>query len=228
MAGEYIKLFVDCLDSWELLEDAEAGRLVRALLEYRRSGTAVELSGNERFIFPTHRAQIDRDMKSYAKRCETNAENGKRGGRPRKANETEAIPKNPLGFSETEKSQDKDKDKDEDKDEDTPHSPPRGAGFDRFWAIYPKKVGKESARKAFERARKKAPLASLLTAVERQKCSSQWSRDNGQYIPNPATWLNQGRWEDEFPTEDGPAQRPQRRYKTVEINGKLVDMEVEP
>ena len=28
--------------------------------------------------------------------------------------------------------------------------------------------------------------------------SAQWQRDNGQYIPHPATWLNQGRWDDEL------------------------------
>jgi hypothetical protein len=31
-----------------------------------------------------------------------------------------------------------------------------------------------------------------------QKTSAQWQKDNGQYIPNPATWLNQGRWDDEI------------------------------
>ena len=49
--------------------------------------------------------------------------------------------------------------------------------------------------KAFRRV--KAPLETLLTAIDRQKRGDQWSRDNGRYIPNPATWLNQGRWEDE-------------------------------
>lgn len=42
------------------------------------------------------------------------------------------------------------------------------------------------------------PVETLLTAIERQKCSAQWSKDGGQYIPNPATWLNQCRWEDEL------------------------------
>ena len=51
----------------------------------------------------------------------------------------------------------------------------------------------------------KTTLGSLLTAVERQKCSSQWSRDGGQYIPNPATWLNQERWEDKLPEVPGPS-----------------------
>ena len=72
-----------------------------------------------------------------------------------------------------------------------PISPP--GDFDRFWAAYPKKVGKQAARKAFSRV--KIPVETLLTAIEQQKCSDQWSKG---YIPNPATWLNQGRWEDEL------------------------------
>lgn len=68
--------------------------------------------------------------------------------------------------------------------------------FEKFWSAYPKKVGKQAAKKAFNRVN--VPVETLLTAIERQKCSAQWSKDNGQYIPNPATWLNQGRWEDEL------------------------------
>lgn len=45
----------------------------------------------------------------------------------------------------------------------------------------------------------KVPLETLVTAVERQKCSDQWTQNNGQFIPHPATWLNQGRWDDELP-----------------------------
>jgi hypothetical protein len=42
-------------------------------------------------------------------------------------------------------------------------------------------------------------LQRMLEAIKEQKASDQWKRDNGQYIPNPATWLNQGRWDDETP-----------------------------
>lgn len=80
-----------------------------------------------------------------------------------------------------------------------------GADFARFWAAYPRKVGKEAARRAFARA---APgLEQLLAALERQKQTEQWQRDQGRYIPNPATWLSQGRWEDEL----SPARDPRLR-----------------
>jgi len=67
--------------------------------------------------------------------------------------------------------------------------------FDVFWAAYPKKVGKIAAQKAF--AKVGADIKTILDAIETQKQSVQWRKDGGQYIPNPATWLNQGRWEDE-------------------------------
>ena len=71
----------------------------------------------------------------------------------------------------------------------------RGA-FEEFWKAYPRKAGKDAARKAFAKA--KVPVATLVAAVERQKKSAQWQKDGGQFIPHPATWLNQGRWQDEL------------------------------
>ena len=93
------------------------------------------------------------------------------------------------------------KDKDKEKDNIPPYNPPKGItdeAFDEFWKAYPKKVGKADARKAFAKAIKIADLDTMLQAIEAQKESDQWSRDNGKYIPNPSTWLNQGRWDDEL------------------------------
>jgi hypothetical protein len=69
-------------------------------------------------------------------------------------------------------------------------------GFDKFWAAYPRKKNKEQARKAFQKL-KGVKLQELLDAIERQKHSRDWTKDGGQYIPYPATWLNAGGWEDE-------------------------------
>jgi hypothetical protein len=38
----------------------------------------------------------------------------------------------------------------------------------------------------------------MVNIIETHKKSSQWQKENGQYIPNPATWLNQRRWDDEL------------------------------
>lgn len=74
--------------------------------------------------------------------------------------------------------------------------------FDQFWAAYPKKEGKGACRKIFEKLKpSEALLQNMLKAISTQKKSEKWLKDNGQYIPMPATWLNQGRWEDQIYTK---------------------------
>jgi hypothetical protein len=67
--------------------------------------------------------------------------------------------------------------------------------FEDFWYKYPKKVGKQEAIKAWKKA--KPDILQVIDALNWQISSKQWQADNGKYIPNPATYLNQGRWEDE-------------------------------
>lgn len=74
----------------------------------------------------------------------------------------------------------------------------REEAFDVFWAAYPRKVGKGAARKAFAKL-PAAVFPLLVPAVEAQKQCAQWRKNGGEYIPNPATWLNQERWEDKLP-----------------------------
>ncbi len=67
----------------------------------------------------------------------------------------------------------------------------------KFWPAYPKKVGKDAAFKAFEKRSPDSELAGLMVkAIEDQAKTPQWKKDGGQFIPNPATWLNEGRWQD--------------------------------
>jgi len=71
--------------------------------------------------------------------------------------------------------------------------------FENFWQAYPKKVGKGGAYRVWRKLKPNKELQmQILDAVERQKKSEQWKRDGGQYIPNPQTWLNQARWDDEI------------------------------
>jgi uncharacterized protein YdaU (DUF1376 family) len=77
------------------------------------------------------------------------------------------------------------------------------AGFDAFWAAYPKKIGKQAAVAVWKRKKVNGLLPNVLKAIEAQKATEQWKRDGGQYIPNPATWLSQGRWDDEVESPAG-------------------------
>ena len=71
--------------------------------------------------------------------------------------------------------------------------------FGRFWEAYPKKVGKGAARNSFIKLKPSEALTEkMLGAIAKAKQTAQWQKERGQYIPNPATWLNQSRWEDGY------------------------------
>ena len=198
MAREYFPAYHSYLEAMEELTDDERGRLFTACLLYSKTGEAPPLNGNERFVFPSFRAQIDRDKKNYSEFSVSQSEKAKKRWHA-------AACSGITGIAEHAK----EKEKEKEKEKIPPKAPPLGDAFDRFWSEYPKKVGKIAAKKAFERAIRKTTLDTLLTAIRRQKCGSQWSKDNGQYIPNPATWLNQGRWEDEVePIASAHEQQP--------------------
>ena len=156
----YIKLFLDYLDAIEPLGDAERGRLFTALMQYARTGEAPQLSGNERFLFPMMRAQIDRDSAEYKDYCEKQAENGKKGGRPKK-------PKNPpLSGKPTasQKSQDEDKDEDKDKDSGKDNTPARGPAVAAVMSAYQDKINPQLS----ERSRDE--LAGFVQAMGAEVC----------------------------------------------------------
>ncbi len=83
--------------------------------------------------------------------------------------------------------------------------------FDEFWAAYPKKVGKKAAMNSWKKLKPNAELHDkIMTAVGRARVTEQWQRENGRYIPNPTTWINQGRWDDEY--EEGATNGVNSQY----------------
>ena len=127
MLRPYFCAYHSYLENMELLNSEERGRLFTALLEYSKDGTLIPLTGNERFVFPGIRSQIDRDKAQWEQIDNVKTANGRKGGRPKKA-ETEKA--NGLGENlknqqvisvskkclEKEKKNYKEKDKDKDKD----------------------------------------------------------------------------------------------------------------
>lgn len=72
------------------------------------------------------------------------------------------------------------------------------ARFERFWQAYPRKVGKDAAWAVWQRKRPGDDLTTqMIAAIEASCRSTQWQRDEGQFIPHPRTWLSQGRWQDD-------------------------------
>lgn len=86
--------------------------------------------------------------------------------------------------------------------------------FERFWNAYPKKKAKVDARNAWNRLAPDMDLCwKMSAALTQQKQSEDWKREAGRFIPYPATWLNQRRWEDAdtLDAPDEPAEAGEER-----------------
>ena len=83
--------------------------------------------------------------------------------------------------------------------------------FDTFWSAYPKKIGKAKCQRWFDTHNVDDTLLdTMLKAIDTQKVTEQWTKDNGKFIPHPYTWLNQGRWDDEV---------EQSRWDKIDMEG---------
>jgi hypothetical protein len=111
---------------------------------------------------------------------------------------------------EEKKNIEEEKEEDIEKDIKTSSSPRSAtdARFDIFWQTYPNKVGKENARKAWSKIKPDAELFDkIIKKVEELKVCDDWTKNGGQYVPHPATWLNRGGWDDEIPKSRSPGRK---------------------
>ena len=78
MSIKFFCAYHSYLEDMEQLNDAERGRLFTACLIYSKTGKAPELRGNERFVFPSFRSKIDRDIENYTAKSEKQAANARK------------------------------------------------------------------------------------------------------------------------------------------------------
>lgn len=119
MAVEYFLCYHSYLDAIEPLNDAERGRLFTACLKYSMTGEAEHLCGNERFLFPALRSQIDRDIQKYESRCETQSANARKRWDAKNATACDGIngiAKNANDAKEKENEKEKEKAKEKEKE----------------------------------------------------------------------------------------------------------------
>ena len=157
----------------------------------RLGSDVVEMVLNEFFIRTengyTHK-RCDAEIANYRHRQDKSRQNGKLGGRPKKTQQV--ILANPdLTQSKPNETQTK--------ANHNHNQNNTSIGFMEFWKAYPKKVGKGAAEKSWSKA--KPDLQAILAALAWQAKQEAWTKDGGQFIPNPSTYLNQRRWEDERP-----------------------------
>lgn len=88
-------------------------------------------------------------------------------------------------------------------------------GFEKFWSVYPRRVGKKDAVKVWKQIKPDEELISLIVqGVERWKQSDQWTKDEGRFVPYPATFLRGERWNeyDRAAATPSPVQAPVKNY----------------
>ena len=192
MAIEYFNAYHSYLKSIEPLNDAERGRLFTALLEYSSTGVTPDLRGNERFIFPTMKEQIDRDMQKYEAKCNKNRENVLR----RYTDVNDGIRTDTK--STKEKAKEKEKAKAKEKESAPPISPSRGTRFipptpDEVRAYCLERGGRVSAEKWYDYYTAngwkvgKNPMKDWKAAVRNWERTEKHggSRDTGFETSNP-------------------------------------------
>ena len=75
---------------------------------------------------------------------------------------------------------------------------PSTDGFSEFYAAYPRKKARPKAEAAWKKIKPDSALrAKIMDHVRRSSVSHEWTKENGQFIPFPATYLNGARWEDD-------------------------------
>lgn len=127
-------LYKDWEDIFQALDSRkEIGELVMALFAYAKRGEAPKLSGGTKIAFLMMRAAIERDGIAWEEMCAQRSECGKKGGRPKKSDESgntdekaeqtatsaDNAEEKPQGINDTAEKPKADKDIDIDKDKDT-------------------------------------------------------------------------------------------------------------
>jgi hypothetical protein len=191
MGKDFLPLFLDFNENTQDLTDEQCGRLIRALVDYA-NGLEYHLEGTEMIAFRFLKGSIDRNERLSAKRAEA----GSKGGKQTQAKASKNKQAEANGSKDEQKhintNNDNKTNNDNDKDKDNDNK------FERFWTVYPRHVSKQEAKRKFEKLNPDEELLeTMIRAVEVQKESDQWTRDGGQYIPHPSTWIHQRRWEDD-------------------------------
>ena len=239
-------LYTDYMEQLELLSLEQRGVLLTAVMLHSMGKDLPEMDAVTKMAFSFIRADLDRATKKYDDTVSKRKAAGKAGGEA-KADKSKQLLANVANakFARNDVANvanasfatnglanavDNDNDNENVNDNNNPPYPPLPGGgvrkdpmeerFERFWSAYPKKTGKGDARKSFLKIKpSSALLERMLSALAAASASYQWQRDKGRFIPNPSTWLNQQRWEDEVRPDMGkpdPKQAPQSRFHNLE------------
>lgn len=230
-------LYTKYVTQIEKLDDFQRGVLFLAIMRYQCGLELPDMDPVVDMLFSVIKEQMDADTQKYEETCAKRSEAGRKGAdktnRQKAANAENADSAKRqksakaanAGFAENEERQkpanspDSESESDSESDSDKAYKTAQCArvreddAFEVFWKAYPKKVGKSDCRQIWEKLRPSKELfAKIMSTLSAASASDQWTREGHRFVPNPATWLRQGRWDDDvgsYPRNirDGPKTR---------------------
>jgi hypothetical protein len=219
-------IYHEYAEHFEMLDDAELGQLIRAIMEYEQHQTIPNLPKHLALAFSFIKKDLDYNRDKYEEICEKNKLNGKKGGRPPKTERlSEETQKSERFLEKPKKAEydleldlDLEREYEHDKEKDIKHIAHPQADrakdtatldddFEKLWSHYPKerRVGKKKARERYMQLVSKHKVApeTLLQGVV---AYADWCHRNckePQHIKHLLTWLNGEHWNDEL-IDDAP------------------------
>ena len=165
------------MEQFNELSDEQAGKLIKAIFMYAEKKIIPEFDdGMVKMAFSFIKSRIDLDLEKWNKTREKRSEAGRKGGKQTQANQANASLVKQTQANQAVNVNDNVNVNVNDNVINIPPISPKGD-----------KPNDDLVRE-------------ILSALEKQKQSSQWQKDNGQFIPYPTTWLNGKRWEDDLNT----------------------------
>ena len=215
-----LRIWHSYIEAARMLSDADRLAYYDALFDYGFDGIEPELTGIPAAMFLLTKPNLDKSI--------SKSEAGAIGG----TSKTEAKRKQTLSKTKAngnECASDKRIENREERIENIPPIPPKRGrkkttqelpdpDFEAFWDLYPKKKSKGDAKKAWAQIKPSGELVSAIMAkLKLLTASHEWTKENGEYVPYPASWLRAEGWEDEvqdaprkdsFPTPAKPGEAP--------------------
>ena len=179
------------MEQFNELSDEQAGKLIKAIFMYAEKKIIPEFDdGMVKMAFSFIKSRIDLDLEKWNKTREKRSEAGRKGGKQTQANQANDSLVKQTQANQAVNVNDNVNVNVNDNVINIPPISPKGD-----------KPKKSNALKAWKKLKPNDDLVrEILSALEKQKQSSQWQKDNGQFIPYPTTWLNGKRWEDDLNT----------------------------
>lgn len=99
--------------------------------------------------------------------------------------------------------------------------------FEKFWTLYPRRVGKKDARLAWSRLTSEQQFAAVTSLPLHVR---YWNAagTTPEFTPYPATWLRGERWEDELAMPEAPQSAWWKSTEGIEAKARELRITARP